>query len=248
MKKKRITFLDIPIDVMTMYETVDRIEEAIQKGRNIQHVVVNAGKVVSMQKDRDLYKSVVACDIINADGQSIVWAARFLGKYLPERVAGIDLMQELVKLAARKNYKCYFLGATEDVINKVIDLYTNKYGRSFIAGYRNGYFAKEEEYEIAQSIAKSGAQLLFVAITSPRKEKFLYEHRDVLSKVNFTMGVGGSFDVVAEITKRAPVWMQNIGMEWFYRFIQEPKRMWRRYLVGNSEFVWLVIKQKFKKK
>lgn len=247
MDKKRIIFLDIPIDVMTLHETVDRIEEAIHTNTNLQHVVVNAGKVVLMQKDRELFKSVVSCDIINADGQSIVWAARFLGKYLPERVAGIDLMQELVQLAARKNYKCFFLGAKEDVIIKVVDLYTKKYGSSFIAGYRNGYFTKEAESEIAQAIAESGAQLLFVAITSPRKEKFLYEHRNILSKVNFTMGVGGSFDVIAGISKRAPVWMQNIGMEWFFRFLQEPGRMWRRYLEGNSKFIWLVIKQKFKR-
>lgn len=247
MDKKRIIFLDIPIDVLTMHETVDRIEEAIQTNMNLQHVVVNAGKVVSMQNDHELFKSVVSCDIINADGQSIVWAARFLGKHLPERVAGIDLMEELVQLAVRKNYKCFFLGAKEDVIIKVVDLYTKKYGHSFIAGYRNGYFKKEEEPEIAQTIADSGAQLLFVAITSPKKEIFLYENRHILSKVNFTMGVGGSFDVIAGITKRAPFWMQNVGMEWFYRFLQEPGRMWRRYLEGNSKFIWLVIKQKLKK-
>ena len=99
--------------------------------------------------------------------------------------------------------------------------------------------------EVARQIAESGAQLLFVAITSPRKENFLYEYREVLSGVNFTMGVGGTFDVIAGFTKRAPVWMQNVGLEWFYRLIQEPRRMWYRYLVGNSKFIWLVLKEKF---
>jgi N-acetylglucosaminyldiphosphoundecaprenol N-acetyl-beta-D-mannosaminyltransferase len=245
MKANCIDFLGIPVAAMSMKETIIQVENAILENKHLQHVVINAGKVVSMQKDRELYNSVVSCDIINADGQSIVWAARFLGKHIPGRVAGIDLMQQLVELAANKNYKCFFLGAKEEVINKVIEVYTEKYNSFFIAGYRNGYFSKDEEPEIAQKIAASGAQLLFVAITSPRKENFLYTYRDVLSSVNFTMGVGGTFDIVAGVTKRAPIWMQNIGMEWFYRLAQEPTRMWRRYLFGNMKFISLVFKEKF---
>lgn len=242
----KIDFLGIPIDSLSMQETIDRIDKSIEKNTRINHVVVNAGKVVSMQTDMHLFESVVSCDIINADGQSIVWAARFLGKHLPERVAGVDLMQQLVLLASKKKYKCFFLGAKEDIVKKVVCSYTEKFGSSIIAGYRNGYFRKEEELEIAKQIASSGAQLLFVAITSPRKENFMYEYREILSNVNFTMGVGGTFDVLAGITKRAPLWMQNIGLEWFYRFVQEPRRMWRRYLVGNSKFIWAVLKEKVK--
>lgn len=241
----KINFLGIPVDAFSMDDTIQRIDEAIETKKRINHVVINAGKVVSMQKDINLYNSVVSCDIINADGQSIVWAARFLGKYLPGRVAGIDLMQELVHLSALRKYKCFFLGAREEVLRKVVSIYSDKYGSSIIGGYRNGYFTETEEQEVAKQIASSGAQILFVAITSPRKENFLFNYRDILSTVNFTMGVGGSFDVIAGITKRAPNWMQRIGMEWFYRFAQEPKRMWRRYLIGNSKFIWLVVKEKW---
>lgn len=244
----KINFIGIPIDALSMSDTIELIDKGIRQNKRINHVVINAGKVVSMQKDKKLYESVVSCDIINADGQSIIWAARFLGKKLPERVAGVDLMQLLVQLAYEKGYKCFFLGAKEEVVKTVVDIYSRKYGSSIISGYRNGYFSKEEEPEIAEQIANSGAQLLFVAITSPRKENFMYEQREVLSSVNFTMGVGGSFDVVAGYTKRAPVWMQNIGLEWFYRFIQEPRRMWRRYLIGNSKFIWTVLKEKVKNK
>lgn len=241
----KIDFLGIPIDALTMSGTVSLVDETINQNRKINHVVINAGKVVAMQKDKRLFESVVSCDVINADGQSIIWAARILGKKLPERVAGVDLMLQLVHLAYEKNYKCFFFGAKEEVVKKVVAIYTEKYGSSLIAGYRNGYFTEDEEQEVARQIADSGAQLLFVAITSPRKENFLHEYRDVLSNVNFTMGVGGTFDVIAGFTKRAPVWMQNIGLEWFYRFIQEPRRMWYRYLVGNSKFIWTVIKEKF---
>lgn len=242
----KIDFLGIPVDSLTMSETISLIDDAIRQNKRINHVVINAGKVVSMQTDKQLFESVVSCDIINADGQSIVWAARFLGKIVPERVAGADLMQYLVQLASDNGYKCFFFGAKEEIVKKVVDIYTEKFGSSVIAGYRNGYFSKEQESEVAKQIAESNAQLLFVAITSPRKENFMYEYREALSKVNFTMGVGGTFDVLAGFTKRAPVWMQEIGMEWFYRLAQEPARMWKRYLVGNSKFIGLVIKEKYR--
>ena len=243
----KIDFMNIPVDALTMEETIGLVDQAIVEDRNIHHVVINAGKVVLMQTDEELYESVVSCDIINADGQSIVWAARLLGQKLPERVAGADLMPNLVRLAHKKNYKCFFFGAKEAVVKKVVDIYTEKYGPEIIAGYRNGYYTKEEEAGIADQIADSGAHLLFVAIPSPKKENFLYAYKDVLKKVNFTMGVGGTFDVITGVTQRAPVWMQNIGMEWFYRFIQEPRRMWKRYLLGNAKFLWLVFTHSFKR-
>lgn len=242
----KIDFFNIPLDAISMEETINRIDLAIRKKKRINHVVINAGKLVLMQKDQELFNSVTSCDIINADGQSIVWAARFLGYKIPERVAGVDLMQALVKLAHEKKYKCFFLGATEEVVKKVIEIYSEIYGPAIIAGYKNGYFTKQEEPEIAKQISDSGAQLLFVAITSPKKENFLFDHKNLLKNIYFTMGVGGSFDVIAGITRRAPIWMQKIGMEWFYRFLQEPKRMWRRYLFGNTRFIWLVLKEKMK--
>lgn len=244
----KIDFLGIPIDSHTMDETIARIDEAIVANEHIDHVVINAGKVVSMMKDKDLFLSVLACDIINADGQSIVWAARFLGKRIPGRIAGVDLMQELIKLASEKGYKCYFLGAKKDVVQKVVDRYTSEYGPGIVAGYRDGYFSEDEEPEVARKIAESGAQMLFVAMTSPKKEKFLYKYEKELRKVNFTMGVGGTFDILAGIRKRAPKWVQQVGMEWFVRLAQEPGRMWKRYLVGNTMFIYLVVKEKIRPK
>lgn len=228
-----------------MQETLELLDDSIANKEQIHHVVVNAGKIVAMQKDLQLRQSVNESDIINADGQAVVWASKFLGKPLKERVAGIDLMENLVALAAKKNYKIFFFGAKEEIVKNVVSIYEEAHGKQLIAGYRNGYFSKEEEPAIAKEIAASGAQLLFVAISSPTKENFLYKYKNELSSVNFIMGVGGSFDVVAGLTKRAPIWMQKSGLEWFYRFIQEPRRMWKRYLVGNSKFIGLVLKEKF---
>lgn len=241
---KRVHICNIPVDVLTMKETVEIIDKALQEKRSIHHVVINAAKVVNAQKDLELKKSIVDCDIINADGQSIVWASRFLNKPVPERVAGIDLMETLVKLAAERKYKIFFFGATESVVKKVVQKYSNAFSTDIIAGYQSGYYAKEDEPAIAQKIANSGADILFVAITSPRKEIFLNTYKSIL-KIFFIMGVGGSFDVVAGVVKRAPLWMQNAGLEWFFRVIQEPRRMWKRYLTTNSAFLYLVFKEKF---
>jgi N-acetylglucosaminyldiphosphoundecaprenol N-acetyl-beta-D-mannosaminyltransferase len=244
---KRIQLLNCPVDAMDMNTTLLSIFNAIKTNTQIHHVVVNAAKLVHMRKDEKLRESVVNCDIINADGQSVVWASKFLGTPLAERVAGIDLMDYLVELSHQKKYKIFLLGAKEEVVRKVAGIYEDKYGTEIIAGYRNGYYKKEDEAEIASQIAASDAQMLFVAITSPKKEIFLNEYKNVI-RVPFIMGVGGSFDVIAGKTKRAPVWMQKSGLEWFYRVSQEPKRLWKRYLMTNSAFVYLVMKEKFTKK
>lgn len=206
--RKRVTIMNSPVDVLTMRETIDIIDDSIREKKSIQHIVVNAAKLVNMQEDEELYQSVVDSDIINADGMAVVWAASLLGKPLPERVAGVDLMQELVILASEKKYKIFFFGGREEVVSEVVRKYTTVFGKEIIAGYRNGYFKKDQEANIAAQIAESKADILFVAISSPTKEIFLNTYKDRL-KVPFIMGVGGSFDVVAGKVKRAPVWMQK---------------------------------------
>ena len=247
-KLSQIHILSTRIDNLSMGETLDIIDRNIQEKKQIHHIVVNAGKIVAMHQDEQLRKDVNSADIINADGQAVVWASKFLGKPLKERVAGIDLMQNLVKLAYQKKYKIFFLGAREEIVNKVVKIYQQQYTPEIIAGYRNGYFTKEDEFAIARQIAGSGADMLFVAISSPKKENFLNTYKNELKNVQFIMGVGGSFDVVAGKIKRAPKWMQNSGLEWLYRLLQEPKRMWKRYLIGNSKFIGLVLKEKFSRK
>ena len=239
---KKIKLLKTIIHKLTMDETLSVIANSIKENKQIHHVVVNAAKIVALQKDPKLRQSINCCDIINADGQAVVWASRILGKPLKERVAGIDLMKNLVKLAHKKNYKIFFFGGKEEVVSRVVNNYKIKYSENIIAGYRNGYFNKEDEVNIAKQISDSGADILFVAISSPIKENFLYDNKEALRDVNFIMGVGGSFDVVSGLVKRAPLWMQKIGMEWLYRFAQEPRRMWKRYLIGNIKFIWMVFK------
>ncbi|OKH87464.1 WecB/TagA/CpsF family glycosyltransferase [Thalassospira sp. TSL5-1] len=240
----RIELLNCPMDVASMGETVQRIDDAVAVNHFTQHVVINVAKIVNMQKDPQLAASVRECDIINIDGMGVVLGARILGHDVPERVAGIDLFHELLRMSARKGYSVYLLGAHDDVVSEAARRVKTLYPDLKLAGYHHGYFWDDEQ-AMVNKVRASGAQLLFVAITSPKKENFINRWREQLG-VSFVMGVGGTFDVVAGKVKRAPIWMQKSGLEWLFRVIQEPRRMWKRYLVTNSKFAWMLLNEKLK--
>ncbi|GAB6150672.1 WecB/TagA/CpsF family glycosyltransferase [Clostridium novyi] len=241
--RKRISILGTYVNALTMKETIEEIEKVIRKRECIQHVVVNAAKINILQKNNKLKNIINKCPLINADGQSVVWASKFLKKGLPERVTGIDLFQKLVEISSEKEYKLYFFGATQEVVEKVVNIYMKLYPNINIVGYRNGYFGEEESLKIAEVIRDSKPDILFVGFSSPKKEYWINEYKSIMN-VPFSMGVGGSFDIIAGKTKRAPKWMQKYGLEWFYRFIQEPRRMWKRYIIGNLKFIILVLREK----
>lgn len=242
---KEIKFLNSRMHPITMEETVDIIKGCILRDEFFQHVVVNVAKLVNMQNDQELYESVQDCDLINIDGQGVVLGARFCGFDIPERVAGVDLFQELLAMSAKAKFPVFLLGATPEVVARTKQVVSEQYQGLDVAGCHHGYFWDNEE-AVVEEIKDSGAKLLFVAITSPKKENFINKWKDSLG-VNFVMGVGGAFDVVSGKVKRAPRWMQKAGLEWFYRVLQEPRRMWKRYLVTNFKFAWLLLKERFLK-
>lgn len=237
--KNRIEFLDTVADSWTMEETINEIDRRVRKGVFTQHVVVNAAKIVHMKKNKSLWEAVMACNIINIDGMGVVWGARILGHRVPERVAGIDLFYRLLNLATKKAYPVFFLGAKYEIVKEAVDRAAKLYPGLKIVGFNHGYFGINEK-EVVEKIHDSGAKMLFVAMTSPQKEEFINRWKDNLG-VTLAMGVGGTFDILAGKTRRAPIWMQKIGFEWFYRVIQEPGRMWKRYLKTNGVFMWLVF-------
>ena len=177
---------------------------------------------------------------------SIVWAAKRLGVPLEKRVTGCDMFQKLIGMAAEKGYKIYLFGAKEEVVRKVKEIYEEQYSGIQIVGYRNGYFTESDEAQIVKDMHDSGADMMFVAFSSPKKEYWVNKYLDEIG-IPFVMGVGGSFDIIAGVTQRAPIWFQEHGLEWFYRFVQEPRRMWKRYIIGNAKFVALTYKYKFNK-
>lgn len=240
----RINILECELNCITMNQTIELIKSIIDRKVPTQHVVINANKVNEMLKDDKLLKIVNSCKVINADGVSILLAGKILGYNNIERVTGIDLFINLLQVSNDKGYRVYFLGASEQVVENVVTVAKKNHKDLIVAGYRNGYFGDDESEAIAEEIRKSKADVLFVGIPSPKKEFWVDKHLHQMN-VPFVMGVGGSFDVYSGKTKRAPVWIQKIGMEWFIRFIQEPKRMFKRYFLGNFVFLGHVFKAKF---
>lgn len=243
---ERIKILNTFIDNLSMDETVRIVDSYIQKGRSLHLMGVNADKINELNVNERLEKIVNGCEVINADGASVVWASKILKKPLKERVAGIDLMERLIELSEKRRYRIYMLGAKQPVVEKTVEVIREKYPSINIVGYRNGYFSENDWDKIAQEIACSGAQVIFVGITSPLKE-YLVEYFQNKGVPGVFMGVGGSFDVISGKIPRAPLWMQQIGMEWLFRVMQEPGRLWKRYFMGNARFVISVYREKCRK-
>ncbi len=232
--------LGIPICSLTMDEVLSLIDRTIAGRGRLQIGVVNAAKIVNMRRDEVLRNDVMSSDIILADGTSVVWASRILGRPLPERVAGIDLMMGMLRRGNENHYRIYCLGATGDVLEKTTARIAADYPGVRLVGRHNGYFTTEEEPAIADEIIAAKPHILLVAMSSPKKEKFLARWNSRL-QVPVCHGVGGSFDVMAGKVQRAPEKWQRLGLEWLYRLLQEPRRLWRRYLVTNTFFCGMVL-------
>ena len=243
--ERRFTFMSCELDSLTMAETIAIAEHAMKTRRRLQHVVVNVAKLVHMQTDADLRADVNGSDLINIDGMGVVWGAKLCGHEVPERVSGIDIMDNLLKLCTEKGYRPYFFGAKLDVLERAVNNIRKQHAGLQIAGYRDGYFTPQEEPSIMAEIAASNADCLFIAISSPTKERLLAQYKDTLN-VPFLMGVGGSIDIKAGMITRAPSWMQKTGMEWVYRLLQEPRRMFGRYFKTNSRFAILLLQERLR--
>jgi len=236
-----VDVLGVPIAPATMDEAVDWVDQAIASRERLHVGVVNAAKIVNMRRDPELRRDVFASDVVFADGMSVVWASRVLGGRLPERVAGIDLMHRILERGQTRGYRVYLLGATREVVETSAEKMRASYPGISVVGSQHGYFTDAEEEAVATAIAEAKPDVLFVAITSPRKERFLARWSSRLG-VPVCHGVGGSLDVLAGKVERAPEAWQRLGLEWLYRVKQEPRRLWRRYLVTNTIFVGLVAR------
>ncbi|MEM7277127.1 MAG: WecB/TagA/CpsF family glycosyltransferase [Pseudomonadota bacterium] len=237
------TVLGTPIHGMTLEQAVDEIDIAIKSRRRLNIGVVNAAKLVNMRRDKTLRDDVLSSDMILADGAAAVWGSKVLGNPLPERVTGIDLMSSVMARGDSESYRVFLLGASEEISEKVETRFNEMYPGAIIAGRRNGYYSPDEEEAIAHQIRDAKADVLFVAITSPKKENFMATWGDTMN-VTVCHGVGGSFDVVAGKVERAPERWQKLGLEWLYRVKQEPFRLGRRYLVTNTLFCWFLLKER----
>lgn len=227
-------------DSITFQETIRWSMERIVRGDHAYICTVNVAILMLMRSHQRLRKFIENADLCVADGKPIVWLSHWLNTPLPERVTGIDLIEELAKQAEIEGLGIYLLGSTHDRIKAAAQTLTSKYPQLKVY-YADGYFPLDQAAELVQRINESGAQILLVGMGVPRQETFLNDNWLDL-KVNLAIGVGGSFDVLAGFKKRAPYWIQEVGLEWLYRLLQEPGRLGRRYLVTNTQFIYEALK------
>jgi N-acetylglucosaminyldiphosphoundecaprenol N-acetyl-beta-D-mannosaminyltransferase len=238
----RAVVLGCEIDRLDMAQTVARIDEVVSGRSFAQHAAINAAKIVAMRDDPALREIVAGCELVSADGQSIVWASRLLRDPLPGRVPGIDLMQELLALAEQRGYRVFVLGARPEALARAVARILQRHPRLAMAGMRDGYFLDEDAGAVAAEVAAHRPDIVFVAMPSPRKEYWLGRYGRRLG-AGFVMGVGGSVDVLAGDVRRAPELMQRVGLEWLFRLVQEPRRLIGRYASTNTRFMAYVLRE-----
>jgi len=221
-------------------QAADDIGRAIASKQQQRVLFLNAAKVTSQEVD---YRSLLApAERLYADGQSIVFAAKALGAPLPERVTGVDLMADLLGRASKNRWRVYFLGSTDAVLSDVTKVVAERFPGAVIAGTQNGYFDSALDPEIVELVKAAKPDLLFIAMPSPRKEEWVMRH-GFATGASVTMGIGGSLEVLTGRVARAPGFVQRLGLEWAWRVIQEPGRLWQRYAQSNLRFIWLVMKE-----
>jgi N-acetylglucosaminyldiphosphoundecaprenol N-acetyl-beta-D-mannosaminyltransferase len=235
----RAELLGFAFDAVSLETAVARCLEFCRAPRTSHTVITaNAYHLCMMRHDTELALACRAAHLTVADGMSVVWALRASGQPVPERVAGVDLMARLLAAAGAHRLRVYFLGAKRQVVTALVETSRVRYPGIEIAGFRDGYFGLDDDQAIVEEICASGAHILFIGMPSPFKETWCERHRQRL-EVPVIMGVGGSFDVLAGFIRRAPRWVQSLGLEWFWRLLMEPRKLWKRYLTANSEFIWL---------
>lgn len=239
MHTRRIDFLGCPIDCYTSNELLTSLKSEIDNrtGRRLIHFV-NANKVAQAYEDPSMREILWRGDYVLADGQPLLPMAKMLGQRIPERIDGIGLMEKLLGLANQHKYRIYLLGAKQDILEACVRKIQERYPNLIVAGYRNGYFKPAEVPGIISNLNATKPDMLFIGIGTPIKEQLADKYRDQIDAA-IVQGVGGSFDVIAGLVKRAPRWMQVLCLEWLYRVLQEPRRMFWRYTKTNGQCLYL---------
>jgi N-acetylglucosaminyldiphosphoundecaprenol N-acetyl-beta-D-mannosaminyltransferase len=244
----RINICGVNIDRCTLKEATKAIVEHALSGNPPKYVVTpNAHHIVMLQKDAHFRKIYQDAFLVVPDGVSLLWAANFLKTPLLGRVNGTDLFEQLCEVASHKELRIFLLGGRPGAADRTMKILQKRCPSINIVGTYcppYGFEADKAELELINTKIKAAApHILFVGLGAPKQEYWMYANYQEL-KVPISIGIGVSFELVSGMVKRAPIWMQKKGLEWFFRLLVEPGRLWKRYIVGNALFLWLVLKQK----
>lgn len=241
----RARILNADFDRVTLDESVERVMKHLRAGERGWLCTVNVAILMMMRADGWLQSFVDRAAFVVADGQPLVWFAPTFGQRLPARVAGVDLVYALSRRAEAEGFRVGLIGARREIVEAVAERLVELYPELPLVYVGDGYFGADDAPARADAIAAAGVDLLFVGMGVPRQEQFIDEQWSRLG-VRLAIGVGGSFDVLAGLRARAPWIVQKAGLEWAFRLAQEPRRLWKRYLETNSQFLWLVGRQVWK--
>lgn len=241
----KIDLFNIHIDNIKFYDAINKIEKLCQKENSYVLVnTLNVAHLILLRKDvvfRNIYPNA---EIILTDGVPLIWVSRLLGNPIQEKISGSDLFPKLCEQAAKRGYKIFLLGGKKKAASKTARILKKKYKNIKIAGICCPPFGFEKNQEknnkVVNMVRNASPDILFVGLGAPKQEKWIFNYKSKY-KVPVSIGVGASFEFFSGIVKRAPLWMQKLGLEWFWRLMMEPKRLWKRYLIGNSIFIWLVL-------
>ena len=241
----RIKFLNTYVDNLTMDEAINKIDELIINKKPSYVVTPNVDHIVKLEDDREFVEVYKEADLILTDGMPLIWISKLKKNPIIEKISGSDLFPEVCKLASKKGYKIFLLGAAEGVAAKAAENLISKYDKLNIVGtYSPSYGFEKDQLEIKKIIGmvnEANPDILAVGLGAPKQEKFLYMYRKQLN-VPVSLAIGASIDFEAGNIKRAPEWMQRSGIEWDYRLGKEPKRMFKRYLVDDMKIFKLIFK------
>lgn len=241
-RHQQVKLMGCAFDSVTETEAVAQCLQWCKQRRRPRMIIpVNAAILMMMRRIPALREVCTRRDLVLADGMPIVWAARLLGTPLPGRVTGVDLMARLLAVCAQEGLRVFLLGATQEVVTRLVEVVQQRHPALAVAGYRNGYFSEDEYPQVAFQVRTSRADVLFVGMPSPFKETWCHQRREELA-TPVIFCAGGSFDVLAGDKRRAPRWMQQAGLEWSWRLWTEPRRLWRRYLVNNLLFLCVLAR------
>lgn len=244
MNNRNIRVFGLDYDNVTMEEAVKIMEEFIKE--KTPHMVLTTGAelIARAYNNKELKKIYSSADLLTIDSQVVYLTSKLLRKPVKEPVSAAKLMFKFLELTENKCYKLFFVGAKDEVLKKAIANLKEKHPGLNIVGYHHGYFDFDNDNEVIEEIKKAEPDVLFVAMSSPFKEKFISKNL-IKMNVPIAFGVGGTVDIAAGYCKFAPRWVTRFGLEWFYRFLQEPKRLWKRYATTNLVFIWVVLKEMF---
>lgn len=244
---KRLSIAGCPVDALNREELVDKLCQAISRRERCQVLGPNAAFAVMVSKDPGYGLMLEEVTFLPADGFGFAYAARLLGHKMVTHVGIERLVYDLLPRLAEMRVTVYLLGARDFIVKKAATEIEKRYEGIRVVGTHDGYFSEFDEERILSVINQNEPDLLLVGITSPKKEVWMTKHRGNL-KATVTIGVGGLFDVLAGQIPPAPYWMKDHGLEWVFRFIHDPLRLWKRYIIGNAKFFRLIFNELIIKK